>query len=160
MRRIALYALAVAAFAGAIAGSSVDPFAGICMASDQSVDGLKAKLANAPEKDRVEISIHIAELQLGNADTFYKQGRVAEGQAAVDDVVTYSEKARDFAIASRKHSKNVEIATRKMAARLRDMKRTLAYEDQAPVDHAILRLENVRTAMLQEMFSDKKEDKK
>jgi hypothetical protein len=152
MRRIVLCALVVAAIAGV--------FASFCMAADQSVDGLKTRLANAPEKDRVEISLHIAEQQLGNADTFYKQGRVAEGQAALDDVVAYSEKASESAIATRKHSKNVEIATRKMAERLRDMKHAIAFEDQPPVDEAIRRLENVRTAMLQEMFSGKKENKK
>jgi hypothetical protein len=135
-------------------------FCGICAGSDQSVETLKAKLANAPEKDGVEISIHIAEQQVGNADKFYKEGNAGAGQAAVEDVAAYSEKARDFAVALKKHSKNVEIATRKMVARLRDVKHALAYEDQAPVDRAILRLENVRTAMLQEMFSAKKENKK
>lgn len=156
MRRIALCAFVAAAFAGAVIG----PSAGRCVAADQSVEALKAKVANAPDKDRVEISLHIAEQQLGNADTFYKQGRASEGQAAIDDVVAYSEKARDSAIAAKTRSKNVEIATRKMAAKLRDLKHALAYEDQAPVDQAILRLENIRTAMLQEMFSDKKENKK
>jgi len=74
-------------------------------------------------------------------------------------VASYSEKARDSAIASKKHLKNAEIATRKMAEKLNDIKRTLAFEDQPPVEQAIHRLEDVRTSLLKEMFSDKKEKK-
>jgi hypothetical protein len=48
-----------------------------------------------------------------------------------------------------------------MADKLRDIKRTLALEDQPPVEQAIGRLEDVRTALLKEMFAnDKKNDKK
>jgi hypothetical protein len=49
-----------------------------------------------------------------------------------------------------------------MADKLRDIKRTLGFDDQAPVDQAIRRLEDVRTVLLQEMFAkdEKKEEKK
>jgi hypothetical protein len=48
-----------------------------------------------------------------------------------------------------------------MAEKLRDIKRTLAFEDQLPVERAIRRLEDVRTTLLQEMFAkDKKKEKK
>jgi hypothetical protein len=132
----------------------------LCAASDESVDALKARIASASTEDRAEISIRIAQMLLHNADTLYKEGHVDEARAAVDDVVAYSEKARDAAIESKKHQKNVEISARKMSERLRDIKRTLAFEDQAPVDHAVRRLEDVRTALLKEMFADKKEKKK
>ena len=130
-----------------------------CAASEETVDGLKARWQNASVEDRATISIRIAELQLRAADKLYIDGRVDEARAAVDDVATYSEKARDAAIQSKKHLKNAEIATRKMAAKLRDIKRTLAFEDQPPVEQAIRRLEDVRTALLNEMFSNKKEKK-
>ena len=45
-----------------------------------------------------------------------------------------------------------------MAEKLRDIKRTLAFEDQPPVEQAIRRLEDVRTTLLKEMFA--KENKK
>jgi hypothetical protein len=41
---------------------------------------------------------------------------------------------------------------------LRDIKRTLAFEDQGPLDRAIQRLEDVRTSLLKAMFA--KDDKK
>ena len=72
-----------------------------------------------------------------------------EARAAVDDIVTYSEKARDAAMQTRKRLKNVEIDVRKMAEKLRDIKRTLAFDDQAPVEQAIRRLEDVRTTSAQ-----------
>jgi hypothetical protein len=131
-----------------------------CVASEETADALKSRLPNASPEDRAEISIRIAELQLRGADKLYTEGHVAEARAAVDDIVAYSQKASDSAIESRKHLKNVEIAMRKMAAKLRDIKRTLAFEDQPPVDQAAHRLEDIRTTLLKEMFSDKKEKKR
>ena len=127
-----------------------------CAASEENVDALKARLPSASTEDRAEISIRIAQLQLRAADKLYGEGHVSQAQAAVEDVATYSEKARDAAIESKQHLKTVEIAIRKIAEKLRDIKRTLAFEDQAPVDQAIRRLEDARTALLKEMFSDKK----
>lgn len=145
MRRVALF-LFLAAFAAVN-----------CRAFEETVDGLKARWQNASADDRAPIAIRIAELQLRAADKLYIDGHVDEARRAVDDIANYSEKARDASIESKKHMKNVEIATRKMAAKLRDIKRTLAFEDQPPVEQAIRRLEDVRTALLNEMFSNKKE---
>ncbi|HYU47077.1 MAG TPA: hypothetical protein VEK84_12985, partial [Terriglobales bacterium] len=92
-----------------------------------------------------------------NADKLYSDGQTEQARTAVDDIVTYSEKARDSAAQTKKHLKNVEIALRKISEKLRDIKRTLAFEDQPPVDQAIKRLEDIRTSLLKEMFSkDKK----
>jgi len=149
MRRLALYLLLLAL--GSAYGA----------AKDETVEELKARLETARAEDRPELCMQIARRQLRDADTLYKDGSVAQAAAAVDDVVTYSEKARDAATQTKKHLKNVEIDVRKMAEKLRDIKRTLAFEDQLPVERAIRRLEDVRTALLQEMFAkDKKREKK
>jgi hypothetical protein len=130
-------------------------------AKEATVTELKARLESARAEDRPELCMQIARDQLRSADALYKDGNVAQAAAAVDDVVTYSEKARDAATQTRKHLKNVEIEVRKMAEKLRDIKRTLAFEDQLPVERAIRRLEDVRTALLQAMFAkDKKKEKK
>jgi hypothetical protein len=147
MRQTALYLFLVLVAAASLA------------AAEDTLDSLKARLAKASVDDTPEISIHIAQLQLRAADKFYDQGRFQEAQSAVADIVTYTEKARDAAIQSKKHLKNVEIAARKMSAKLRDIKRTLAYDDQPAVDQAIHRLEETRTTLLKEMFSDKKGNK-
>jgi len=130
-----------------------------CVAAEQTVAALKERVAKASPEERPQLCMQIAQQQLRNADKLYNEGHVDDARAAVDDIVTYSEKARDAAIESKKHLKNVEIDARKMAERLRDIKRSLAFEDQPPVEQAIRRLEDVRTALLKEMFSNKKEKK-
>jgi hypothetical protein len=130
-------------------------------AKDETVDELKSRFESAPPENRPELAIQIAQHQLRNADTLYRDGNVAQGGASVDDIVTYSEKARDAATQTKKHLKNVEIDVRKMVEKLRDIKRTLAFEDQAPVEQAIRRLEDIRTTLLKEMFAkDTKKEKK
>ncbi len=148
MRRLALYAL-VLAFVSAYGA-----------AKDEPVDELKARFESARPEDRPDLAIEIARHQLRNADKLYTEGKVDQARAAVDDIVTYSEKARDAALQTKKHLKNVEIEARKMAEKLRDIKRTLAFEDQPPVEQAIRRLEDIRTVLLNEMFSKDKKEKK
>jgi hypothetical protein len=145
MRRLALILLV------AITGA-------YCLASEETVASLKSRLENASPDERAEIAIHIAEHRLREADKLYIDGHADDARAAIDDVVAYSEKSRDAANQSKKHQKNIEIAVRKMSERLRDIKHTLAAEDQPPVDQAIRRMEEVRTSLLSDMF--KKKDKK
>jgi len=131
------------------------------LAKEETVDELKSRFASARPEDRPELGIRIAQHQLRNADRLYNEGKVEQAREALEDIVEYAEKARDAATQTKKRLKNVEIDARKMADKLRDIKRTLALEDQPPVGQAIERLEDVRTAMLKEMFAnDKKNDKK
>jgi hypothetical protein len=134
----------------------------LCVAAkDETVDELKARFESARPEDRPELAIRIAQHQLRDADKLYSDGNVSQAVAAVDDVVTYSDKARDAAAQTKKHLKNIEIDVRKMAEKLRDIKRTLAFEDQPPVEQAIRRLEDIRTTLLKEMFAkDNTKEKK
>jgi hypothetical protein len=131
-------------------------------AKDETVAELKARFESARVEDRPELGMRIAQNQLRIADKFYSEGNADQARAAVDDIVAYSEKARDAAIQTKKRLKNVEIDVRKMSEKLRDIKRTLVFEDQPPVEQAIRRLEDVRTTLLKEMFAkdDRKEQKK
>jgi hypothetical protein len=153
MRRLAFSAVVVA-FALGLAFPCA-------AAKEETVDELKARVESARPEVRADLCIRIAQRQLQNADQLYIDGKVEEAHAAVDDIVSYSEKARDAATQNRKRLKNVEINVRKMAEKLRDIKRTLAFDDQPPVEAAIHRLEDIRTALLKEMFAkDVKEEKK
>jgi hypothetical protein len=81
-------------------------------------------------------------------------------KAALTDVVAFSELARDYAIQSHKHQKQTEIAVRKMARKLNDLKHTVAHDDQPAVQDAIDRLQRVRDDLLLAMFPHgKKGDK-
>jgi hypothetical protein len=129
-------------------------------AKDEPVDLLKSRYQNARLEDRPGLAIQIAQHQLRNADKLYNDGKIDEARAAVDDIVAYSEQARDAAKQTKKHLKNVEIDVRKIADHLRDIRRTLAFEDQAPVEQAVRRLEDIRTALLKEMFGKDDKNKK
>lgn len=129
--------------------------AGFSLAKDESVDQLKARFQSARAEDKPGLGIQIARDQLRTADKLYSSGNSEQARAAVDDIVAFSEKARDAATQTNKHVKNVEIDVRKIADKLRDIKRNLAFEDQAPVDQAIQRLEDIRTTLLNAMFAKK-----
>ncbi len=119
---------------------------------ETTIEEMAAHADAAPVGDRPALYIEIAERELKMADEAYTAGKVDDGQKAVQNIVTYSEKAQDASVQSGKRLKGTEIALRKMSAKLKDMKRTLSFEDQAPVQAAADRLEALRTDILQRMF--------
>ncbi len=124
---------------------------------DPSVSEEAARADASPIDRQPELYIKIAEHRMKEADHLYTDNKVDDAAAAVRDVVTYSEKATSSAVTSGKRLKNIEITIRKMSARLRDVQRTLSFDDQAPVKNATDRLEDLRTQLLNRMFSkDKK----
>jgi hypothetical protein len=134
----------------------------VCTAAkEETIEAMKSRFETARPEDRPALAIQIAERQLHAADKLYIDGKAEEGRAAVGEVVAYCAKARDAATESKKHLKTVEIDVRKIADRLRDIKRTLAFEDQHPIEQAIRSLEDMRTQLLDEMFGkgNKKEKK-
>jgi hypothetical protein len=129
--------------------------AGLAVPDQASVDDLKARLSNVKPDDRGNICLEIAQRQVTAADKLYSDGKVEEGQAAIQDVVSYAGQAADAVSHSGRRLKNTEIAMRKMAHRLTDIKHTLASENQAPVQAAIDSLEKIRTDLLNRMFGKK-----
>jgi len=119
----------------------------------ETLQELMARAQSARVEDLPALCVEIAERQLKSADDLYTAGKVDDAQTALKDVVTYSEKAHDAAMQSGKKVKNTEIAFRKMAAKLRDIKRSLNFDDQASVQAAADRLESLRTDLLSHMFS-------
>jgi hypothetical protein len=126
--------------------------------NSETLEQLIARAETARIEDRPALCTEIAQREVDSAGQLYQAGKPEEARAAVENVVTYSDKARDAAIRTGKRIKDTEIAMRKMAARLRDIKRNLAFEDQAPVGAAADRLEQMRTELLSHMFG-KKADK-
>jgi len=118
----------------------------------ESVQEMIARAEAARVEDRPALFVEIAWRQLKSADQLYTVGKVEDAQTDLKDVVSCSEKAHDAAIQSGKRLKNTEIEFRKMAAKLRDIKRSLNFDDQAPVQAAADRLENLRTDLLSRMF--------
>jgi hypothetical protein len=129
---------------------------GAAVARDESLNELKPRVQSALPQDRPKLCVQIVELQLRSADKFYRDGDLERARDAVADIVTYSEQARDSAVETKKRLKNVEIAVRKVAERLRDIRRTVPYEEQPAIEHAVQKLEEVRTSLLKQMFSKEK----
>jgi hypothetical protein len=119
---------------------------------EETLQEMIARAESARIEDRPGLYLEISERQLKSSNQLYLAGKIDDGRAALNDVVTYSEKAHDTAIQSDKKIKNTEITFRKMAAKLRDLKRSLNFDDQAPVQAAADRLESLRTDLLSHMF--------
>ncbi|HET7442023.1 MAG TPA: hypothetical protein VFJ47_12035 [Terriglobales bacterium] len=120
---------------------------------EETLEELKARAAQTSNlEERAGVCVRIAEEQVKAADKLFTEGKADEGRTALEDVVGYSEKARDAATQSGKKLKPTEIAVRKMARKLHDIKRTVAFDEQAPLQEAIDHLERVRTDLLAKMF--------
>jgi hypothetical protein len=120
--------------------------------SEPTVEELKARVSSLKVGDRPHLCVQIAQKQLAEADKFYAGAEVEKGQAALVDVVAYSELARDYAIQSHKYQKQSEIAVRAMARKLTEMMHSLGGDEQAPVRDAVNRLQRVRDDLLMAMF--------
>jgi len=121
-------------------------------ANEPSVEQLKARLSSANVGDRPHLCVQIAQKQLVEADKQYAAADFEKGQAALVDVVAYSELARDYAIQSHKYQKQSEIAVRTMTRKLTELMHSLGHDDQAPVQDALNRLQRVRDDLLMSMF--------
>jgi hypothetical protein len=117
-----------------------------------SIEDLKAKVASEPVGNRPRLCVEIAKRQLEAADKLYAADDTEKAQPALNDVVTFSEQARDYAIQSRKYQKQTEIAVRGMARKLTDLMRSLPHDEQAPLQDAIKRLQRVRDDLIAAMF--------
>jgi hypothetical protein len=119
---------------------------------DQSLDQLIARAKSARVGDQPGLYIDLAQRELKSADQLYIAGKPDEAHAAVTDLVGFADKAHDAAKTSGKKVKNSEIALRKMALRLRDIKRTQSSDEQDALQRAADHLEDLRTDLLSNMF--------
>lgn len=117
-----------------------------------TVEELKSKIASANVADRSPLCLQLSEQQVKAAGQSYKAGDSAAAKADLADVVTFSEMARDSALESHKHEKESEIAIRKMARKLADIKHVVLLDDQTVVQNAVDRLQGIRDDLLKAMF--------
>jgi hypothetical protein len=124
----------------------------LSFAHDQTLDDLKQRIASSGIAERASLCIQFSERQLDIANQLYASGDGDKAQAALVDVAAFSEMARDYAIQAHKHEKQSEIAIRKMARKLSDLKHAVAHDEQTQVQETINRLERVRDDLLTSMF--------
>jgi hypothetical protein len=121
----------------------------------ESLEQLIARAPSARAEEQPHLYIEIARKELEAAEKSYKAGENDAARKSVDELVSYSGKASDAASQTGKKLKDTEIALRKMAQKLRDLKRGLPYDDQGPVQAAADRLEQMRNDLLSRMFGKK-----
>ena len=126
--------------------------ASLAAPNQPTVEDLKARVQNARPEERAGLALEIAERQVAAADKLFSDGKTEEAQAAIKDVVSYAGQAGEATAQTGRRIKNTEIAMRKMAHRLADMKRSVSYQDQETLQSAIDSLEKVRTDLLNKMF--------
>ncbi|MGB2603027.1 MAG: hypothetical protein WBC78_05505 [Candidatus Sulfotelmatobacter sp.] len=140
------------AAAGLLFAMVVAPCTTLIGRDEPTIEELKARVANTSNSDRPPLCIRISERQLEEADKLYAAGDIEKWKAALVDVVAFAELARDYSIQSHKHEKQCEIATRKEARKLADLKHTVSHDDQEQVQNTVDRLEKVRDDLLLAMF--------
>lgn len=121
-------------------------------AADPSASELKARISSVSVKERTHLCLHIAEIQMEEADKLYAADELNQAQTALTDVVAYSELARDYAIQSRKYQKQTEIAVRGITRRLGELVHSMPHDYQAPLRDALTKLQHVRDDLLSAMF--------
>lgn len=121
----------------------------------ETLQQLKARVDAAHGGDQAKLCLEVASRELQQADNSFQAGDIQQGQAAVQEVVTYAERAGNAARVSGKHLKKTEIELRRIANRLDDIGRSLSFDDRVPLKAAVQRLEHVRTELLARMFDDK-----
>lgn len=119
---------------------------------EPSIDDLKAKLSTATVGEKPHLCVQIAQRQLSEAGKLYASADSQSAAPVLNDVVTFSEMARDYAIQSHKYQKQTEIAVRGMTRKLTDLMHSLPREEQGPLHAAITRLQRVRDDLLTAMF--------
>lgn len=129
---------------------------GSAFSQTETAADLVGRAKNAPLDHQPELYIKAAGQQLKLLTRLYDEGKVEDARLALDDVVSYSDLSTNAATKSRKRVKGTEIDLRKMVEKLRDLKRTLNFEDQPPVQEAMDHLENLRTNLLALMFGKEK----
>jgi hypothetical protein len=138
--------------AAALASAILLAPCGLSGRAEPTIEELKARVANTGISDRIPLCIRISERQVDEADRLYAAGNGEKAKAALLDVVAFAELARDSAIQSRKHEKQAEIAIRKMARKLANVKHTVTHDEQEQVQSTIDRLEHIRDDLLAAMF--------
>jgi hypothetical protein len=117
---------------------------------------LKADADTATGEHCAEVCLQAAEQLAELSNRNFTDGQIADAQANMADAGKYAEKAARESMRSRKRQKKTEIGLRRLAARMKDIMRTLNFDDRFPVRQAMNAVEKARTDLLASMFGNPK----
>jgi hypothetical protein len=122
---------------------------------EETLDQLKTRADAARPEQQPELCTQVAERELKLGLDAFKDSKFDEGHAALREMVSYSGKAQAAASSTGKHIKHTEIKIRQFSTRLHDLKMNVGADDQPAIQDAVDKLEEFRTALLQNMFGKK-----
>lgn len=118
----------------------------------RKVAELKQKAANAKEKDRAKLLAELIREEASLASQQFGAGNTKDARATITDIKAQLIECRKAALASGKNLKHTDINLREAARQLDNLRRSLAFEDQAPVKEVVDLIQDARTAILDRMF--------
>ncbi|MBI2682937.1 MAG: hypothetical protein HYX26_06935 [Acidobacteriales bacterium] len=116
----------------------------------------KARAEQMQSHERGKIYSEIARELAEIANRRFADGDSEKAQAAVQEAVSFAEKAGDAAAERGKRIKDTEINLRACARRLQDIARTLSVVDRDPVKSAADEINKIRDRLLSVMFAPKR----
>jgi hypothetical protein len=116
-----------------------------------TIEQMKAKAASAEKSKQPQLYMELAQVQLESSNDLYNTN-VDQARELFLDAATSAESASTAALESNKKLKQTEIKLRELSHRMADIRRTWAFEDRAPLDPAIQRVETARNKLLDRMF--------
>lgn len=125
-------------------------------ADKPTLEQLRARADNARGEECAEVCLAAARELAELSNQLFTDGEVDKAHAAIEDAVRYAKKAAQGSLESGKRQKKTEIALRKLAKRISDIKQTLSVDDRPALEQAVDDLEQLRTELLMSMFGDKK----
>jgi len=129
------------------------------LAAQRNIENLKEEADKAQGGHQAKLCSELARYLVGVADQQFTQGNTDQGQATVQDILKYAQKARDAAVQSHGNMKETEIRLRATQRHLEEVKRTLAVDDRPPLDAVEKKIEQFRQDLLDAMFLPRKKEK-
>lgn len=118
------------------------------------IDELKRKIAHDSERDLCTHSADLVHVLVEQFNNQMNAGELQPAQQTLNDIQTYSDKARDAAKNSHHKLKQAELTLHKSARRLADIGQALAAENRAAIDAAVKRIDAADDAILNQEFKD------
>jgi hypothetical protein len=140
--------LLIAIFAGT---ALLAPWLAMAKDKPETIEQLQARAQAADKRKQIELYGELADRQIDAADRQYNSN-VEQAKSLFLEAAHSAELASQAALDANHKLKQTEIKLRQLSHRMADLRRTWAFEDRAPVDPAIQRVETARNKLLDRMF--------
>jgi len=121
-------------------------------ATAEDLEKAKARAEHASERDRCYENVEVVRALVEVANEQFSAGDADQAQKTVKEAVTYADRAKEAAQHSGHKLKQAEITLRKAQRRLDDLRHTLAFEDQEPVEAVLKQIEADRQEILRQVM--------